>query len=253
MSRRSFLFKESGWSISNLSLVQYYGSVIAGNEGGIYVKPDGTRLYLTSFSNYVYQLDMSTAWDLSTATITSTTTGINTGNQGISFSPDGLKMYIAASLTDGIYEYNLSTAWDVTTFSYVANKVLPSIVTGLYVKQDGTKIYVTNGTTDTIDEYDLSTAWSVATMSLVNSFSVSAQTTYPRDVFFKPDGYKMYMVESGQIHEYNLSTAWDTTTATHILGSISLGASAGLFIDETGTRVYTAINQSVSIGQWEMC
>ncbi len=49
------------------------------------------------------------------------------------------------------------------------------------------------------------------------SFSVAAQDSEPRGVFFKPDGTRMYVVgNSGDdIIQYDLGTAWNVSTATY--------------------------------------
>jgi len=61
-------------------------------------------------------------------------------------------------------------------------------------------------------------AWDITTLSFLQDFSVATQDTSPQDVFFKPDGTKMYVVgNAGQdINEYDLSTAWDVTSATFL-------------------------------------
>ena len=49
------------------------------------------------------------------------------------------------------------------------------------------------------------------------SFSVSAQDSEPRGVFFKPDGTRMYVAgnSGNDILQYDLGTAWDVSTATY--------------------------------------
>ena len=249
IDKRRFL--NSGWNISTLVNTYNYPTSLAGNEGGIYLKPDGLVVYITGFSNNIHQLDLSTAWDLSTATLRDTTTGINTGNQGISFKPDGTKMYIAANVTDGIYEYNLSTAWDVTTFSFVQNIALPVIVTGLFIKSDGLKMYTSNLTTSLIYEHTLSTAWDISSITTGSTLDVSSKTTTPDDVFFKPDGSKMYITD-GSIWQYNLGTAWDITTAVYSQTIVASSASNGLYIRDDGFKAYTANNNSTPISEYDL-
>jgi hypothetical protein len=69
-----------------------------------------------------------------------------------------------------------------------------------------------------VNEYDLSTAWDITTASYLQNFSVAAQETNPQDLFFKPDGTKMYVIGSSgdDVNEYDLSTAWDVTTASYL-------------------------------------
>lgn len=75
--------------------------------------------------------------------------------------------------------------------------------------------------------------------------SVSAQETAPSEVFFKPDGTKMYVLgDTGNgVDTYNLSTPWETTSAS---ASSFQGLTAGnevtpqgLYISPDGFNLYT--------------
>jgi hypothetical protein len=98
-------------------------------------------------------------------------------------------------------------------------------------------------TGDNVYEYDLSTAWDVSTASFLQLFSVAAQETVPQDLFFKPDGSKMYIIGSidDDINEYNLSTAWDVSTASFLqlfsVASQDIFPTA-LFFKPDGTKMY---------------
>ena len=140
--------------------------------------------------------------------------------EALFFKPDGTKLYVAGTTGDDVNEYNLTTAWDLSTASYSQNF---SIATeelspkGLFFKSDGTKMYITGATSDNINEYNLSTAWDVSTASYSQNFSVAVEDTLPSDLFFKPDGTKVYMLGTSgdNVNEYNLSTAWDMSTASY--------------------------------------
>jgi sugar lactone lactonase YvrE len=141
--------------------------------------------------------------------------------QGMDFKPDGTIMYIIGSDTDRVKQYTLSTAWDLTTASYASKDFSVSgqstVPQGMAISTDGTKLYVVGDTGDRIIQYTLSTAWDISTASYTQRVDVSAQSPVPTDVHFKPDGTKMYIVESNgdQVEEYDLSTAWDISTITH--------------------------------------
>ena len=114
-------------------------------------------------------------------------------------------MYVIGIIGDSIYEYNLSTAWNVSTLSYLqsfsvaAQDASPQ---GLFFKPEGTKMYVLGNTGDDVNEYNLSTAWNITTASYVQNYSVGDafnQTgiLIPQGLFFRPDGSRMYIVDSG--------------------------------------------------------
>ena len=137
---------------------------------------------------------------------------------GIFFKPDGLKMYVIGNANDRVNEYDLSTAWVINTavylqtFSVFAQEITPN---DLFFKPDGLKMYVVGSTGDDVNEYNLSTAWNISTAVYVQNFSVFAQQTVPKDVFFRSDGLRMYVVgtSSATVHSYTLSTAWNISTA----------------------------------------
>ena len=162
------------------------------------------------------------------------------------FKPDGTKMYVVGASGEDILEYNLSTAWDVGTASYFRNFVTSSqenSPTGVFFKPDGTKMYVVGTSGDDVNEYDLNTAWNISSASYTQNFSVSAQDTLPKDIFFKHDGTKMYIVgdAGNDINEYTLSTAWDISIASYTQNfSVSAQDSApsSLFFKPDGTKMY---------------
>jgi DNA-binding beta-propeller fold protein YncE len=140
----------------------------------------------------------------------------------------------------------LNGAWDVTKARYVRSffvKFQEASPQDIFLKPDGTKLYLIGNNGDDVNEYDLGTPWDVSSAIFLQSFSVAGQDTDPRDVFFKPDGTKMYVVGSqvDEINEYDLSTAWDVSTASHLqainVSSLETNPS-GLFFKPDGTRMY---------------
>jgi len=229
---------------------------------GLFFKDDGTKMYVVGSTNdTVYQYSLSTAWDVSTASYDSVSfsvSGQDSVPTGLFFKDDGTKMYVVGRLNDTVYQYSLSTAWDVSTASY--DSVSFSVAsqetspTGLFFKPDGTKMYVIGYSNDTVYQYTLSTAWDLSTASYDSvSFSVSGQEAAPRDLFFKDDGTKMYVVGNGSntVYQYSLSTAWDLSTASYDSISFSVASQdtspEGLFFKDDGTKMYVvgAINDLV--------
>jgi sugar lactone lactonase YvrE len=139
-----------------------------------------------------------------------------------------------------------NAAWSVTSaaylqqFSVAAQDTAPS---GLFFKPDGTKMYIAGGTGVDINEYNLSTAWNISTASYLQNFSVSGQTSSPQDVFFKPDGLKMYVLDltNDAVLEYDLSSAWNISTASYLQNfSVTSQESSpqGFFFKDDGTKMY---------------
>jgi hypothetical protein len=75
------------------------------------------------------------------------------------------------------------------------------------------------------------------------SFSVAGQETFPTELFFSPDGLKMYVLGDvgNDVNEYNLSTAWVISSAVFVTNfSVSSQETnpAGLFFRADGTKMY---------------
>lgn len=200
-------------------------------------------------------------WDLAYAAYSSQSFSVSsqeTNPKGIYFKTDGTRMYIVGTSNDTVYQYNLSTGWDLSTASYSqgfsvsAQETAPS---GIFFKPDGAKMYVVGTTGDDVNEYNLSTAWDISTASYSQVFSVSAQESFPQDIFFKPDGTKMYVVGSNgdDVNEYNLSTAWDVSTASYVQNfSVSAQETAphGLSFKDDGTKMFIAGNEGDDVNEY---
>lgn len=61
---------------------------------------------------------------------------------------------------------------------------------------------------------NMNAGWNITTAAFLASFSVATEDTIPTDVFFKPDGSKMYLVggNTAKVYEYDV-TSWNVTTA----------------------------------------
>jgi len=202
------------------------------------------------------------AWDVSTASYSQnfSVSAQATSPTGLFFKPDGLKMYVAGNAGDDVNEYDLSTAWDVSTASYSQNFSVSAQAanpTGLFFKPDGLKMYVVGITGDDVNEYDLSTAWDISTATFSQNFSVAAQDSSPYDLFFKPDGLKMYVVGSSgdEVNEYDLGTAWDVSTASYSQ-NFSVAAQdtgpTGLFFKPYGLKMYVAGSSGADVNEYDL-
>lgn len=89
------------------------------------------------------------------------------------------------------------------------------------------------------------------------SKSITAQDTNPTDLYFSPDGLKMYVVGSASdnVNEYNLSTPWDLSSALYSASfSISSqdGAVLGLFFRADGLKMYLLGNVNNTVFQFTL-
>ena len=150
--------------------------------------------------------------------------------------------------------FNVSTASYLQSFSVAGQETSPA---GIFFKPDGLKMYIAGNTGDEVNEYDLSTAWDASTAVFLQLFSVATEDTAPNDLFFKPDGTKMYMVgTTGQdVNEYNLSTAWNVTTAVYLQLFSVAGQEAnprGLFFKPDGTKMYVVGDAGDDVNEYDL-
>jgi hypothetical protein len=175
--------------------------------------------------------------------VTSTTTG--TGTFTLGSAVDGFQDFsvIGAEIPKA---WNLALAsYSGISFSVAAQDTSPE---GLFFKPDGTKMYVVGSTGDDINEYSLSTPWLASSASYVQNFSVATESTIPTDLFFKPDGTKMYVVDDSgnDVNEYDLGTPWDISSASYLQTFSVAGQQTnpfGLFFKPDGTKMYTCGTQ----------
>jgi len=157
-----------------------------------------------------------------------------------------------------------SSGWDLSNATYNGTPVgffnvypQDSAPFGLFFKGDGTKMYVAGSSGDDINEYDLSTAWDVSTASYNQNFSVLSQEGSPRDVFFKSDGTKMYIIGTlnDTVFEYNLTTGWDISTASYNQ-SFSVAsqedAAQAVFFKSDGTKMYVTGSNSDAVYEYNL-
>lgn len=203
------------------------------------------------------------AYDLANASYDSVSFSVATQDTiptGLFFKPDGTKMYVLGVDQYKVNEYSLSSAWEVNTASYSQNfnaSTQDATPTGLFFKPDGTKMYITGQTGQEVNEYSLSSAWNISTASYVQNFSVSAQESSPRGIFFKSDGTKMYIAgpSGDDVNEYSLSSAWDISTASYVQ-NFSVSAQENnpnsLSFSSNGTKMYVLGSQGDDVNEYSL-
>lgn len=111
----------------------------------------------------------------------------------------------------------------------------------------------------------LATPWDISTATYTAESSITADTSHPRGIFFKPDGTKFYLCSSDDItvYQFDVSTPWDITTETNdsksldCSGEISIYNLYGIFFKPDGyycyvTARYDTIYQYVLSTAWDI-
>lgn len=249
------------WTLStpwDPTTLTYAGYLWVGNyEGtptGMTFDPDGERFYIIGTTgDDVNQYSLTTAWDLSTASYDFKTFSISSQEaspRGMYIRSDGGMVFITGSTGDGVDTYIMGTNQSPFIGTYAC---------GLYFKSDGTKVYVAENSGDRIKEYDLSTAWEPYTATYNQDFDIGSYEIYVRDVFFKPDGTKMYTLGTAgdDINEFNLSTAWSVNqnNVTYVQRFSVSGkdtAPTGMFFKSDGLTVWITGSGSDSVHEYSL-
>jgi len=217
----------TAWDLSTASYTQNF-SVAAQETSprGLFFKSDGTKMYIAGFFGAdIIEYTLSTAWDISTSSYTQnfSVSAQDVNPAGLYFRADGTKMYHTGDNSDAVHEYNLSTAWSVSSASFSQSfSVSPpeGNPQGVFFKSDGTKMQVCGYNGDSVYEYTLSTAWDISTASYFIAFSVASQEITPRDIFFKSDGTKMYILGNSSDKVFQYSTVINSKNVDLSTGTV---------------------------------
>lgn len=245
------------WNVVGSQLWDTYSPSLDLNR--IDMKPDGSGLY-TGATSQLSQYNMTSNNDLNTVSFVNTYT-VLAGNTGAGFriSPDGTKL-VALERVSGIAYiriYNLSTAYDLSTASFssqsgaLGTNVPSDTEGGIYIDSTGTRLYLMGGAgsgyTDCVRQYSMSTAWNAGSLNYSNKVIslVSLETpgfNIHRDVYFTPDGLKMFTLSAGlnRVYIWSLATAWDLATAsyTNTFKTLEYGSPYSFTFSQDGLNMY---------------
>jgi len=130
-------------SVPNIVLSSLAGAGAITETKGLFIKPDGTTLWVSSLSNSrLVEFSMNPAWDISTMAYIKTVSFNNC--QDIWFNSNGSRLYYCGGTT--VRQYNLVTPWDIDVLGpQIASLNLTGHVvtaTALTFKPDLSVLYV---------------------------------------------------------------------------------------------------------------
>ena len=154
----------------------------------------------------------------------------------------------ATEVSVGEFELAISTAIDIRgltddaiKFNFAPQHTLPR---SIEIKPDGTKLYMTgssSGGTPGVYQYTLSSPYDLSSMAYDNTLlDLTAIGNTPITFDFKPDGTKLWVIETSTIYQFSLSTSWDIGTATldaSYSGTLVGSTIYGMAFDDAGTKL----------------
>jgi sugar lactone lactonase YvrE len=209
-------------------------------------------MYTQSVASIVYQYSLGAPWDASTAvydTVSLNYSSIEATGRGLWFSENGTYLYVPGTTTNEVHQYRLTTPWDLSTAAYDGFSLDISGedtgVTSITMSPDGTRLFMAGITNDKIYSYTLTNPWDLRSATYDDiDFDVLAVIARVKEVGFKPDGTRMYLLdELGQyLAQYTLTTPWDVSTALFdfVLHDLSAEDTApiGFHLKPDGTAFY---------------
>ena len=250
----------TAWDVSTASYDSKEFSITEDTQSKeVLLNSDGTKMYVLGITNdNVHQYSLSTAYDISTASYDSVeaSTSQEGSGQGIVFGDNGAKLYLCGTANNTVYQYSTdqtTNTLDLSTGSVFEINSTSNIQVGL--SNPAASGTVSQGTL-LLKVIDL-LRWNLSAATFSQSASVSANTSQPNDLAFKPDGTKMYMVDySGrEIVEYNLSTAWDISSVSYdgvFSVSTTEASPTGVAFKPDGTKMYVTGFSGDEINEYDL-
>ena len=138
--------------------------------------------------------------------------------------------------------YDISTAIFTNQLDLTQGGFPPFLCWGVFWRDDGLKLYTINGSGPPrhILEWDVSTPYDLSTAVFLQQLSMSGGQ-FPVSLRFKPDGTKMYAIDSWfSIIQWDLSIPWDVTTAVDSGGFVLNRDTENndFFITEDGEKLF---------------
>ena len=263
----------TAWDITTASYANetYDTSAYESWPEGLWFKPDGTYVYLTSQSNTgVISFELTTAWDVSTANSVYIQNLSITDPKGVTFKPDGTIMYVGDPNNKSVKEFSLTTAWDITTASLTTTKNtqvqgrIDSKPTSISFNSDGTIMFINDIYAMYVQKFTLSTAWDIssatfdselayATISNGNAYGHFMDASGTRLYFTSYTADKVVQVTLPSTLSLGTGSFASTDVGKRIQGNggdVILTSTSGAY-DTTGGSDFTD-SSTIASGSWTM-
>jgi len=210
----------------------------ASDYSGIYLKPDGTRIYivgnLAGYGSYVWRIDLDTPYYITAATPHISRDLFATKAQySCWFNPTGTRLFTADNLNDSIFQYNMSSPWDITTISSTPSQstdisAYTNACKGVAFSNDGLTMQVIDGQNHKILFWNLSSAFNLSGESKASlEIDISGIMTSPTGCFTKAKGNTYFVCDNsgtnltvyefelhGDFHSADLGEGYDLEAET---------------------------------------
>ncbi|QXP62528.1 T9SS type A sorting domain-containing protein [Polaribacter sp. HaHaR_3_91] len=223
------------------------------------INNDGTKVYVAGFVDQdIKEYALSPTYDFSTISVTPSASTIfvtlELNPLGMVFNTDGTKLFVVGSTSDRVLEMSLSTPYDISSGTLVNILLIESeekVPEGLAFDNTGTILFVIGSEDSEINQYALSSPFDLSSATYSSTFSLNIIATdnedSPRDLFFKADGFKLFILagSTDRIYQFTLANDYDLTTlASDINGFYSVNSvdtrTEGFTFNSDGSKFFVA-------------
>jgi len=198
-----------------------------GGMAGIFVKPDGTKLYIAdSGESTIFQFDVSGNTTVPAATETETgivelatqaevELGVFADRVVTTKTLSNWNALPLTQFTNSGWELS-NASFDNIGYAFGDAHDSNTAVYGMHFSPDGLNLYTTEAvsTTPNVYQHVLEVPFDIQSISSIQTIGL-LEGSGPRGIHMSPDGTKFWTVDtSADIYQYTLSPAFDITTAT---------------------------------------
>ena len=237
---------------------------------GITFGNSGTKMYVISLGDdtlYQYSTGVSTqTLDLSTGSVFEITADADVRIGLSNPAPSGTVSSATLILNGGsktTYDIaNLKGSGEQAKIGTLGAQFITSATVylrGLFVGKNGSRMYVSDDNDNYIYQYNILRPPYLDSAVIAGMVDVGNTTgTVPTSIFFKPDGTKMYQIDTGNdaVYQWDLSTAWEISSATYNSKQLSIASQAvegmGLWFKTDGTSLYVLDNTTDDVFQYDL-
>lgn len=245
-NQQNMLINNFGIDLSTFSFIQSQDLIVLNN-----LPNSQTTTYVGILNNQLIETELP-----DTSFTGGTVSGATNFTSGLTANTISTNSLSFESSDDEIILSKQVTNWwlDGNTLNVGGNESSPS---GIFFNPDGDKLFIIGTTGDDITPYNLSTPWDLTTATVTTPTYLISGETNPIDLYFKPDGTKMYVIGSSSdlVREFTLSDPWNFNSV--IVGpTLSVSGQdntpTGLFFKPDGSKMYVVGDTNDKVYEYDM-
>ena len=256
----------TAWDVSTMVFNSQTFDVSSEDTGGrgIAFRPNGSKFYLVGGQNnnvYEYNIGIEVIGIINADTINADIANVEIVNTDIVNVNDALVFFDDSTQDQAAIPNDIT--WGIKTSNYTGNSFSVTTQgtspTAAFFKPDGLRSLVIDAVANIVSQYDLTVEWDASTASFTQSFDLSNECNFPRGMYARHDGLKLYVADSGptdNVFEYDMTTAWDVSTMSFSGNSFNISSQdtvpTGLSFKPDGLKMFTIGNTNDNVSEYAL-